>query len=184
MKPTAVPVDNQGGSTFTQLASSFAAIVVALLLPSLVRASDPTLVQKPRDLSLISTEPPRPPKPENPGPSPAEHIRSLAARSEAVWLCDCDISDGTNIHYKAKQPIMTNATSPQITNGQILQSFPIPGPGTRLSGRWPTEVFVFLPRATSTPPASIAVRDGKAYDTVGITSRVEVIKLIQQMQRK
>jgi hypothetical protein len=131
----------------------------------------------------MKTEPPRPPEAVK-MPTLEEQIPALVAQSEAVWLCEVDLSDGTNIFYKAKQPIVTNATSRQITNGQILQTFRLPGKDVLPpDARWPDEVFVFV-SATSNSPVCLAVSRGRVLDQRGTGSRAEVLKLIERTQQK
>ncbi|MBA4148556.1 MAG: hypothetical protein H0X66_10620 [Verrucomicrobia bacterium] len=114
-------------------------------------------------------------------PSLIQQVPSQAARSDAVWLCDIDVS-GPTVRYKAKQAIKTNATSVQFTQGQIV---PVSGPATEAGTQYGDEAFIFLARPTSTRPVSadfiLIVHDGVAGEGM---SREEVIKTIQETQNK
>jgi len=95
-------------------------------------------------------------------------------------LCDIDVS-GSTVRYKAKQPIKTNATSVQFTNGQIL---PVSGPAIEASTQYGNEAFIFLEGPTPTRPVSagfiLTVHDGVAGEGM---SREEVIKVIKETQK-
>jgi hypothetical protein len=117
-------------------------------------------------------------------PNSAREISSQAARSDAVWLCDVDKS-GPVVRFKAKQPIKTNATSVQFTNGQLL---PVRGPNIEAGRQYGDEAFIFLARPTSTRPASadfiLIVDDGEIRDATHRMSREEVIATSRETQRK
>src|SRR5690606_38749978 len=104
-----------------------------------------------------------------------------AARSDAVWLCDVDIT-GPTVRYRIKQAVKTNGSSMQFTNGQLLS---LSGPAVEAGVQYGDEAFIFLSRPAPSRPVSadfvLHLFDGVAEDNI---TREEIMQLVQKGQNR